>query len=96
MFSLQKIMFKLLVILFIAKYITASFNYYQLSKICGKCFVFDKSSKEFRVGVKKKNFCEKKQITMLYIVRAAEARSRYNHKCLSFYGLKNNQRYVFL
>ena len=62
MFSLQKIMFKLLVILFIAKYITASFNYYQLSKICGKCFVFDKSSKEFRVGIKKKIFfCEKKK-----------------------------------
>ena len=99
MFSLQKIMFKLLVILFIAKYVTASFNYYQLSKICGKCFVFDKSSKEFRVGIKKKIiFCEKKkQITVLYIVRIAQAQSQYNHnKCLGFYGLKNNQRYVFL
>ena len=34
---------------------------------------------------------------MLYIVRIAQAQSQYNHnKCLGFYGLKNNQRYVFL
>ena len=61
MFSLQKIMFKLLVILFIAKYITASFNYYQLSKFVVSVLFSIKAARNSGLELRKKYFFVKKK-----------------------------------
>ena len=62
----------------------------------GKQCQFDLAFKSFWVGIRKKYWFIKNWIIMSYVVRQAQVLMQCDHKCLGFYDLKSNKRYIVL